>query len=117
MLSTMAAPVENTVYSSLLMIVAFSAVPLLLAAAASLMGWAYRRDLLRREYHAPGTEPAMEPQSDAMGLQLRLIPADASADLGPAADEVLKDARDVTTRVHFAYLVAPHGAAALRPPA
>jgi len=42
-----------------------------------------------------------------------LIPADASADLGPAADQVLKDVRDVTTRVRFAYLVAALAYAAL----
>src|SRR5882724_136024 len=109
----MAAPAEKTAYFNLVVLLVFSAVPLLLAAAASLMGWAYRRDLLRREHHAPGPEPATEPQSDDMGSQLRLIPADASADLGPAADQVLKDARDVTTGVHFAYLVAALAYAAL----
>jgi hypothetical protein len=109
----MAAPADKTGYSSLLMILAFSAVPLLLAAAASLMGWAYRRDLIRREHPAPGPEPATEPQSDDMGSKPRLIPVVASADLGPAADQVLKDARDVTTRVHFAYLVAALAYAAL----
>jgi hypothetical protein len=35
-----------------------------------------------------------------------LIPAEASADLGRATDQVLKDARDVTMRARFAYLVA-----------
>jgi hypothetical protein len=109
----MAAPAEKTDYSNLVILWVFLVVPLSLAAAASLMGWVYRRDLLRREHPAPGPEPATEPQPDDMGSQLRLIPADASADLGPAADQVLKDARDVTTRVHFAYLVAALAYAAL----
>jgi hypothetical protein len=113
----MAAPAEEAGYFDLYILLVFSAVPLLLAAAASLMGWVYRRALRRREPLAGSPVPAAERKPDLErprdGSQLRLIPADASADLGPAADRVLKDARDVTTRVHFAYLVAALSYAAL----
>jgi hypothetical protein len=98
----------------LVVLLVFSAVPLLLAAAASLMGWVYLRVLRRMERLVPAAEPqseAMEPRR--VGSQLRLIQADPRADLGPSAEQALEDARNVTTGVRFAYLVAALTYAAL----
>src|SRR4051812_3411200 len=98
---------EYDVKSSLTVLLVFAAVPLSMTATASLMGWSRWRDLRQAERSIPATEfqpDVMEPRRD--GSQLRLIPADASVELGPMADQVLKDVLGVTTRVRFAYLVA-----------
>ena len=90
----------------------FAATPLGLAAGASLMGWSYRRTLLRSMSQAAapppsGPEPRAPRGRTPEGPQLRVVPADAvSADLGPAAEQARGEARDTTTRVRLAYVAA-----------
>ena len=105
---------EYDVNSSLTVLLVFSAILLSMAATASLMGWSRWRDLRQAERSIPAKEfqpEVIEPRRD--GSQLRLIPADASVELGPVADQVLKDVLDLTTRVRFAYLFAALAYAAL----
>jgi hypothetical protein len=88
------------------------AVPLLMAAAAFLMDWGYRRALHRSMLRKPAPPASTEvqpeppvPSSD--GPRLCLLQAAAvRREPGPAAAQVFEDALAVTARARFAYVAA-----------